>query len=158
MQEKAQGIAQYSASAYPSLKPARHARSRTEEVRAAPLREDLPPPDHGRPHTAVTWGGTAFNWLENRLDYITPERTDTFWLQKYTALAMRFADIAAKVHADGLLSNHTIFDGSKTKLPLVRARSAEQVNPYVVGGASVQAYLTLAAECAKAGLGRVTRR
>jgi len=82
-----------------------------------------------------------------RTTYITPERTDTFWFQKYTALAMRFADIAAQVHADGLLSNHTIFDGSKTKLPLVRARSAEQVNPYVVGGASVQAYLTGGGVC-----------
>ncbi|HKO92348.1 MAG TPA: MBL fold metallo-hydrolase [Polyangiaceae bacterium] len=116
----------------------------------------IPLEDHGRPHTAVTWGGTAFNWLKNRADYITPERTDAFWFQQYIASATRFSDIAAKARADVLLSNHTIFDGSKTNLPLVRGRgAADPVNPYVVGAARVQAYLSVARECAKAGLERL---
>jgi metallo-beta-lactamase class B len=119
----------------------------------------IPLKDHGRPHVAVTWGGTAFNWLGNRPDYITPERTDAFWFQNYIASATRFADIAAKAHADVLLSNHAILDGSKTNLPIVRARgAADRVNPYVVGAARVKAYLTVAEECAKAGLGRVGAR
>ena len=118
----------------------------------------IPLQDHGRAHTAITWGGTAFNWLKNRADYITPERSDTFWFQHYVASATRFAGVAAKAHADVLLSNHTIFDGSKTNLPLVRARGAEQVNPYVVGAARVKAYLTVAEECARAGLARVAAR
>jgi metallo-beta-lactamase class B len=120
----------------------------------------IPLKDHGHPHTAALWGGTAFNWLKNRDDYITPERSDAFWFQHYAASAKRFAEIAAKAHADVMLSNHTVFDGSKTNLPRLRAsaRGAEQPNPYVVGTASVKAYLTVAEECARAGLGRVEKR
>ena len=33
------------------------------------------------------------------------------------ASAARFRDIAAKAGADVILSNHTVYDGSKTKLP-----------------------------------------
>jgi metallo-beta-lactamase class B len=118
----------------------------------------IPLKDRGRPHVAVSWGGTAFNWLKNRDGYITPERSDAFWFQHYVTSAGRFADIAARAHADVVLSNHTIFDGSKTKLPLVSVRSADQPNPYVVGPTSVRAYLTVAGECARAGLARLPRR
>ncbi|MEO8181764.1 MAG: MBL fold metallo-hydrolase [Deltaproteobacteria bacterium] len=109
----------------------------------------IPLRDHGRPHVAVTWGGTAFNWLTNRTGYITPERPDGFWFRHYIASAARFADVAARAHADVMLSNHTIFDGSKTKLPLLRTRTAEEPNPYVVGADGVHAYLTVAEECAR---------
>ena len=115
----------------------------------------IPLKDHGSPHVAVSWGGTAFNWLSNRSGYITPERPDAFWFQHYIASAARFSAIAAQAHADVVLSNHTIFDGSKTKLPLLRARTAEQPNPYVVGASGVHAYLTVAEECARAGLARL---
>jgi metallo-beta-lactamase class B len=117
----------------------------------------IPLKDRGHPHVAVTWGGTAFNWLKNRNDYITPERPDAFWFQRYVASSERFSAIADKAHADVLLSNHTIFDGSKTKLPLVRTRTAEQPNPYVVGAASVHAYLAVANQCARAGLARLPK-
>jgi len=117
----------------------------------------IPLKDRGRSHVAVTWGGTAFNWLKNRDGYITPERPDAFWFERYIASAERFAEIAAKAHADVLLSNHTIFDGSKTKLPLVSTRGAEQPNPYVIGPPSVAAYLTVARECARAGLARLPK-
>jgi metallo-beta-lactamase class B len=115
----------------------------------------IPLKDRGRSHVAVTWGATAFNWLRNRDDYITPDRPDAFWFQHYIASSERLANVAAKAHADVLLSNHTIFDGSKTKLPLVHTRTAEQPNPYVVGPASVRAYLAVAGECARAGLARL---
>lgn len=117
----------------------------------------IPLKDHGASHVAVTWGGTAFNWLKNREGYITPERPDAFWFSNYIASSDRFADIAAKAHADVLLSNHTIFDGSKTKLPEARSRGADQPNPYVIGAASVRAYLTVAGECARAGLARLPK-
>jgi metallo-beta-lactamase class B len=117
----------------------------------------LPLRDCGASHVAVTWGGTAFNWLKNRDGYITPERPDRFWFQHYITSAERFGSIAARAKADVLLSNHTIFDGSKTKLPLLATRGAEQPNPYVIGPASVGAYLTVARECARAGLARLPR-
>jgi metallo-beta-lactamase class B len=54
-----------------------------------------------------------------------------------------------------LISNHTIYDGSKTKLPAVQKRKLGDPNPYVIGNDSVQRYLTVADECAKAGLLRL---
>jgi metallo-beta-lactamase class B len=117
----------------------------------------IPLQDRGATHIAVTWGGTAFNWLKNREGYITPERPDRFWFEHYVNSAERFAGIAAKTKADVILSNHTSFDGSKVKLPLARTRGAEQPNPYIRGAASVRGYLTVARECARAGLARLPR-
>jgi metallo-beta-lactamase class B len=115
----------------------------------------IPVTDRGTPHVAVTWGGTAFNWLANRTGYITPERPDAFWFRHYIDASARFRDIAAKAGADVLLSNHTTFDNSKRKLPLMATRAAGQPNPYVVGAAAVRGYLTVANECAQAGLARL---
>src|SRR3954470_18495563 len=39
----------------------------------------LPIHDHGPPHVAVAWGGTAFNWMGNPTQYVTPERPVKFW-------------------------------------------------------------------------------
>jgi metallo-beta-lactamase class B len=115
----------------------------------------IPVKDGGTPHIAAEWGGTAFNWIQNRAGYITAERPDQFWFKTYSASAERFRDIAAAAGADVLISNHTIFDGSKQKLPAVQRRKFGDPNPYVIGKDSVQRYLTVADECAKAGLLRV---
>jgi metallo-beta-lactamase class B len=104
---------------------------------------------------AAAWGGTAFNWLQNRAAYITPERTDRFWFETYGASARRFRDIVAKAGADVLVANHTSFDESKVKLPALLKRRAGEPHPYVIGTESVQRYLTVADECAKAGLLRL---
>lgn len=112
----------------------------------------IPVKDGGQPHLAAEWGGTAFNWPAA---YITPERPHPFWFQTYSASAERFRDIVAKAGADVLISNHSSYDGSKTKLPAVEKRKPGDPNPYVVGNDSVQRYLTVADECAKAGLLRV---
>jgi metallo-beta-lactamase class B len=118
----------------------------------------IPVKDHGVPHTVLDSGGTAFNWLGNRRGYITPERPDTFWFNTYISSVERIRDVAAQANADVIVSNHTIFDGSKTKLPAVLARKAGDPNPYVVGKDSVQRYLTVEDECAKAGLLRVQNK
>jgi metallo-beta-lactamase class B len=115
----------------------------------------IPVTDHGTPHVAVHWGGTAFNWMANRAAYITPERPAKFWFETYSASARRFKDIAARAGADVLISNHLIFDGSKTKLPAVERRKPGDPNPYVIGAAAVQRYLTVVDECAQAGLASV---
>ena len=112
----------------------------------------IPVKDRGVPHVVAEWGGTAFNWLTNRNSYITSDRPDTFWFDIYRASAVRFRDIAAAAGADALISNHTDFDGSKTKLPAVAARKTGDPNPYVVGKDGVSRYLTVAYECATAGL------
>jgi hypothetical protein len=51
-----------------------------------------------------------------------------------------------------LISNHTIYDGSKTKLPALASRTPGDANPYVIGTDSVKRYLTVANERAKTGL------
>jgi metallo-beta-lactamase class B len=113
----------------------------------------IPVRDRGIPHVAVAWGGTAFNWMNNGgTAYITPERPVKFWFETYINSSKRFREIAKQNGADVLIANHTIFDGSKTKLPLILARKQGQPNPYVIGEDAVQRYMTVVNECAQAGL------
>jgi metallo-beta-lactamase class B len=112
----------------------------------------IPVRDGGRQHVAAYWGGTAFNWLRGPAAYITPDRPARFWFAQYAASARRFRDVAARAGADVLLSNHTNFDGSKAKIPALRSRAQGAPHPYVVGKDAVQRYLTVAHECAQAGL------
>ncbi len=101
----------------------------------------IPVRDGGTPHIAAAWGGTLFNFGP-----IKPR------LVSYAASAARFKGIAAAAKADIILSNHTVYDGSKTKLPAVQARKAGQTHPYVVGPASVASYLSVVGECAQAAV------
>ena len=48
-----------------------------------------------------------------------------------------------------LIANHTIFDGSKTKLPALATRKPGDPNPYMIGTDSVRRYLKVAEECAQ---------
>jgi metallo-beta-lactamase class B len=112
----------------------------------------IPVRDRGVPHLAAEWGGTLFNWMRNRNAYITAERPDSFWFDTYRTSARRFRDIAEKAGADIILSNHTEYDGSKSKLPAVLARKAGDPHPYVIGKDGVNRYMTVAYECASAGL------
>ena len=82
----------------------------------------IPVLDGGTRHVAAYWGGTAFNWVANRAAYITPERPDSFWFNNYIQSAQRFRTLAKNAGADVILSNHTAFDGSKTKLPAMATR------------------------------------
>jgi len=112
----------------------------------------IPVKDNGTPHMVAEWGGTALNWLRSPALYITPERPNKFWFENYANSAQRFQDIAAKAGADVLISNHTAYDGSVTKLPALAKRKPGDPNPYVIGTDSVKRYLTVAHECAEAGL------
>jgi len=101
----------------------------------------FPVRDGQRQHVAATWGGTLFNFGPIR------ER-----LVAYANSAARFRDIAAKAGADVILSNHTVYDGSKTKLPAVQARRPGTPHPYVVGNDVVRRYLVTVGECAQAAV------
>jgi metallo-beta-lactamase class B len=101
----------------------------------------IPLRDNGQPHVAAAWGGTLFNFGP-----VKPR------LQAYAASAERFKAIAAKAGADVILSNHTVYDGSKSKLPAVQARRAGERHPYVVGANSVASYFTTVGECARAAI------
>ena len=97
--------------------------------------------DGGTPHTVAFWGGTLFNFGP-----IKPR------LVGYVAETERFKRLAAAAKADIILSNHTGYDGSTTKLPAVQGRKPGQPHPYVVGAASVANFLTVAGECARAAI------
>jgi len=112
----------------------------------------IPVKDKGQSHLAAAWGGTAFNWVAGPANYITAERPAKFWFDTYSKSAERFRDIAARAGADIIIANHTEFDGTKTKLPALAQRTANQKHPYVIGKEGVLQYLTVADECAKAGL------
>jgi metallo-beta-lactamase class B len=96
----------------------------------------------GKPHVAALWGGTGLN-------------ADRESLQAYVGSAQRFAGLARQAGADIILSNHTDWDRSKVNLPRLAARAAGSPNPYVVGAAAVQRYLTVAEECATSRLLRL---
>jgi len=115
----------------------------------------IPVKDNGKPHVVAEWGGTLFNWLTNRRAYITAGKPDRFWFETYVNSARRFRDIMTKAGADVIISNHTIYDESKVKLPLVATRKPGDDNPYVIGKDAAQRYLTVAEQCAMAGLMRL---
>ena len=101
----------------------------------------IPVKDGGTSHLVAEWGGTLFNFAR------TPENFDI-----YISSAERFRGIVAKANADVAISNHTIYDGSKMKLPALAKRKAGDQHPYVIGNRAVQNYLTVAGEYAKAAL------
>ena len=106
----------------------------------------IPVKDNGTPHLVAEWGGTAFNF---------PRTADNF--RAYTASAVRFGDIAKQAGADVLISNHSEYDGSKTKIPALKLRKPGEPNPYVVGKDSVGRYLKIAEECSRAAELRVAK-
>jgi metallo-beta-lactamase class B len=101
----------------------------------------IPLRDGAAKHVAAAWGGTLFNFGANRAR-----------LAAYTESAARFREVVTTANADVILSNHTEYDGSKTKLPAVRARKPGERHPYVVGNDVVRRYLTVANECGQAAL------
>ena len=97
--------------------------------------------DGARSHTVATWGGTSFNFQ------LSPEA-----FQIYINSAVSYQDVVKKAGADVLLSNHTIFDGSLKKFEALAKRKPGEPHPYVVGQDSVQRYVKVAEECARAQL------
>jgi metallo-beta-lactamase class B len=112
--------------------------------------------DGGRSHLVAEWGGTMFTWIQQRARYVTAERNDRFWFDACRRSARRFRDIATRAGADGLISNHTNYDGSKRKLPALAMCKPGDPHPFVVGTDSVTRYVTVVEECATAGLLRLT--
>ena len=104
----------------------------------------IPVKDGGRPHLVATWGGTAFNFELTEANF-----------QTYIDSAVRYHDVVVKSGADVLLSNHTIYDGSRTKLPAMATHKAGDPHPYVIGNDAVQRYVKVAEECARANLLRL---
>ena len=99
----------------------------------------VPVKDHGEPHLAMEWGGTALSL-----------RTTKEMLQSYVSNAGRFLDIAAGAGADVVIGNHTEYNDAITKLAQLKARLPGDPHIWVIGKEGVRRYLTVAQQCGKA--------
>ena len=104
----------------------------------------FPVHDNGRRHMAAYWGGTMFN-VPNR-----PDSPRDYWLGAYSGSAQKFRELALANGADVLVSNHTRFDASTVKMPLLARRQAGQPHPFVIGTEEVGKFFTMAGNCAQA--------
>ncbi len=101
----------------------------------------VPVKDHGEPHMAMEWGGTALSG-----------NTSKEMLQSYISNAGRFKDIAEGSGADVIIGNHTEYNDALARFERTKARKPGEPNPWVVGKTEVLNYLTVVQECAKSWL------
>jgi metallo-beta-lactamase class B len=101
----------------------------------------VPVKDHGVPHLAMEWGGTALSG-----------NTSKEMLQSYILNAGRLQDIAAGAGADVIIGNHTEYNDALARLERTKARKPGEPSPWVVGKVEVRNYLTVVQECAKSWL------
>ncbi len=102
----------------------------------------LPVHDNGTAHVAAIWGGTLFNFRD------APDDPRDLRLRDYAQSSVHFQAMTAIAGADVILSNHTAYDGSTVKLPLLAQRKAGSPHPYVIGQDAVNRYLKVAESCA----------
>ncbi len=101
----------------------------------------FPVEDQGRTVWVAYSGGTLTGGFDN-----DPARWD-----QYIASQNRIAEVAARVGATVMLSNHSEYDGAYTRARLLGAhRELGEPHPFIVGTDSVQNYFTVMAECAEA--------
>jgi metallo-beta-lactamase class B len=100
----------------------------------------------GRPHRALLWGGTAFNFGK-----------DVPRLESYIAATRRMAEVAGKDKVDVMLSNHPSFDDSLAKMDDMR-RGTGGRHPFVIGNDAVLRGLGVMNACAQAQRGRFSMR
>jgi len=99
----------------------------------------MPLKDGAVSHVGAEWGGTAFNFQPTAENFTT-----------YAKSAERFKLLATDKGADVPISNHPTFDDALIKMNALKMRKPGDPHPFATGANSVQRYLTVAAECAKA--------
>jgi metallo-beta-lactamase class B len=90
-------------------------------------------------HRVMLWGGTAFNF-----------GNDIPRMNSYIDSTERMMKIVQEQQIDVLLSNHSYFDGSLTKLDALRKQPGAEPNPFVMETSAVTRALTAMNECARA--------
>ncbi len=101
----------------------------------------VPVKDHGQPHMAMEWGGTALS-----------AATSKEMLESYISNARRLKDISDGRGADVIIGNHTEYNDALNRMERTRSRNNGDPNPWIVGKHEVDAYLTVVEECAKSWL------
>jgi metallo-beta-lactamase class B len=95
--------------------------------------------DKGKPHRAVEWGGTAYDFGP------LPDR-----LQLYADTTAKYRDIMSHEKADVLLSDQVSYDNTVAKMETLKERKPNDPNPFVVGEDTIDRFLTVLGECALA--------
>lgn len=100
-----------------------------------------PVKDHGQPHLAMEWGGTALSGA-----------TSKGMLDSYISNAKRFKDIKDGLGADVIVGNHTEYNDGLNRLERTKARKPNEPKPWVVGKSEVEKYPTVVQESAESWL------
>jgi metallo-beta-lactamase class B len=107
----------------------------------------IPVKDGGRQHLIATWGGTA-------VGLSSPAGA----VKNYVDSAVRYRALLAKLGVEGIISNHTDYDGTIAKIQALAARRPGERHPFLAGADSVRRYLTVAEEVGKATLAAAAGR
>jgi metallo-beta-lactamase class B len=94
--------------------------------------------DNGKPLTVAYSGGTAFNFVNDVPHFDT-----------YIASQRKMAAAAAEAKATVLMSNHSEFDNTVTKIKMMAARKAGEPHPFEIGTEAVARYFKVTDECAQ---------
>lgn len=100
--------------------------------------------DQGKPHRAVLWGGTGFNFGSN------PER-----FQQYAAAADKMEFLSKAAGVDVFLSNHVRRDRANVLMTQLHQRKSGEAHPFVFGEAGYALFHVLK-HCALAQAARVS--
>ncbi len=103
--------------------------------------------DNGRPLTVAYSGGTAFNFVNDVPHFDT-----------YIASQRKMAEMAERLNATVLMSNHSEFDNALTKVKLVAARKPGEPHPFELGKEAVVRYFKVTDECAQAARQKLVMR
>jgi len=107
----------------------------------------FPVKDNGRTLTVAYSGGTAFNFVNDVPHFDT-----------YIASQRKMADMAERLNATVLMSNHSEFDNALTKVRLVSARKSGEPHPFELGKDAVVRYFKVTDECAQAARQKLVMR
>jgi len=103
--------------------------------------------DNGRPLTVAFAGGTEFNFVN-----------DVPHFDIYINSQRKMADMAGRLNATVLMSNHSEFDNAVVKLKLIAARKAGEPHPFELGKDAVARYFKVTDECAQAARQKLLMR
>jgi hypothetical protein len=104
----------------------------------------FPVKDNGTAHMAAMFGGV---WL-------TPGLLSDEALQTYLGSVLHFRDETKKANVDVLLQNHMLMDPIQEKLDKLAARKRGEPNPFVVGAAEYQKFLSVMEGCTRVNIAR----
>ena len=104
----------------------------------------FPVTDNGTRHMAALFGGTI----------LTPGPISDDGLKTYRASVGRFKTATTAGKVDVELQNHPLMDPIQVKLDRLRARTAGQPHPFVVGAPGYQSFLDVMALCTEVNIAR----